>query len=172
MRLPEFLINLFTRYAPVEQVTLSNLKVELSNIYMKNLDVATAKADKAKELEQKLDIVEKEIESLDPHTPEYEKKVIEFETIKMQIEEPTLLEKVISWLDKPIVRMVLMISFVFVSRWIAKKLTEVKEDKKEQEPEDEQIYNYPPPPPYYPYGHGYMPNQPYQHPANKPNQRF
>lgn len=179
MRLPEFLINLFTRYAPVEKTTLANLQIEISNIYMKNLNNAEEKTAENAKIEEKLNVLETELKGLDEHTPEYEKKLFEFETLESKLNEPTIFEKIVAFLDKPAVRLFLLISFVFVSRYISKKLTEVKEDKKQDDDfeENEQSHHQNNPPPYYqapwqPYGYGYVPPHQYQHPANKPNHRF
>lgn len=175
MRLPEFLINLFTRYAPVEKETLANLRIELTNLYMNHLNKASEKEQTAKAVEPEILALEKELEGMDEHTPEYEKKLFELEELESKIEDKSILEKAVEWLDKPLVRAILLISFVFVSRFIAKKLTEVKEDKekdKEQEFEEQQNFNPYPPAHWQPYGYGQPPMYGYQNPVNQPNRKF
>lgn len=165
MRLPEFITTIFTKYAPVSEETLASLKIELTNFYMKNLSTLEEKEKVNKGLQEKAETIELELQNMDEHTPEYEKKLFELEDIQDRIKNPSFLERIVAWFEHPMVRLALMVSCVFISRWVAKKLTEVKQPK-EVETEEEQAqgygqgmpYQYPPH--YNPYGYGYMPPPP------------
>jgi len=159
VRITEFAINLFQRYAPVASDSMGELKLALGNNYQKILSEMETKENKNKTIEQKADKISKELDELDVHSPEYEKKVIEFEQLHDELESKTVMEKVVSFLEKPMTRLVIMVLFIVASRWIAKKITEKKEDKSlddemAEQPNFQQQY-YQQPPNWQPFGQGY-----------------
>jgi hypothetical protein len=166
MRITDFLINLFTKYAPVDSTTISELKVKLNNEYMEKVSKAQSKAKDNEQLENELLELSKQLESLKPDDPNRVKIEFEIDKIEEQIQEPTLIEKTLSFFEKPIVRAALIILFAIISRWIAKKLTQ----KTEEKPEEEE-YPQPEQPSFYPYGQYYPPYPPQQG-FQQPSQRY
>lgn len=155
MRPTEFLINLFSRYSAVEPSSMASLKQELNTGYINIINQMEAKKTRNAPIEKKLEETAKQLDGLDEHNPQYGEKLLEFEKLQRQIENPTIMERVIAFFEKPYVRLALMIGFILASRWIAKKITEKKDDKEELEEEAEnqqRFYPNPPPHPYQPWG--------------------
>lgn len=174
MRAPDFLINLFTRICPIDKNELANLKISLSEWYLSQLEKFNMKNQQNEELAIKLDNKEKELDALPPNTPEYGAKLKEIEEIQFEFEEPTIVEKSISFLEKPMVRVFLMTAFSVLSWWIMKKIT--SKSKEVEEPETEDLHQYPNSGQFYQghnqqYSGGYwVPNQP-PYPNQQPQQR-
>lgn len=181
MRIFEFLIRLFTRFAPVDKETISTLSFQLQEWHTNHTQDFKEKmehnlkiADKAAELKKKLDATE-------AGTPEYETLLFDFTELAKQRSEPTLTEKALDFLDKPLVKLSLMVIFIFVSRYIMKKLTGADKDDLEEEEiepntkgarpaenfyqQQQPQYWQPQPPPFY--GHGYQPQYPQQPPQGR-----
>ena len=172
MRITEFATNLFVKFAPVSPQTVSDLNVQLSDYYSKYLTSFKNKEMENQELAEKAKKLNSKI--ADPATPESEKDALLFDMTQTmeRMQKTTILENVVNWLDKPIVRVLLLVSFAFVARYLAKKLTTPEPEKEDEELEvypanggnfkGQQPY-YGAPPFYPPYGgYGYPPQQPYQ----------
>ncbi|RQO68522.1 hypothetical protein DBR40_19975 [Pedobacter sp. KBW01] len=164
MRVIEFATNLFMRYAPTASESMASLKDELNRGYINILNQMEIKKDKNNEITAKAEGIKKELDGLDVHTPEYANKLKEFQDLHFELEKPTFMERVVTFFEKPYVKLGLMVAFIFASRYIAKKLTQKDEPKIEDIEENPvqnfsghpQYGNYPPVPPQYwgysPYG--------------------
>lgn len=166
MRITEFATNLFSRYAPVASESMAQLKDELNRGYINILNEMETKSQKNNSIKIKANSIKKELDLMDEHTPEYNAKLKEFEELHFELERPTLMERVVTIFEKPYVKLALMVAFIFLSRYIAKKLTQ-KEEKEQEEIDEvgkqpfygQPQYGYPAPPPY-PYApYGYNPPQ-------------
>lgn len=162
MRVTDFFLNVFSKYAPLPQEYINTLNVELSESYFNSMHKMKNKLNNNMEIESKIIEKEKEIEPLDPHTPEYSKVLFEIENLTKQLDKPTLIERAISFLEKPYVKLLMIVAFAIATRYIGKWLTaKPKEDEPEEEEQDEQEQNNFPPPYYPPYGY-YPPQQGHQ----------
>lgn len=164
MRLPDFIINLFTRVTPMHKDDLQSLKSSLGAWYTAQLENMENKEQKQKRLIIDMKDQSEKLDKLDEHSPEYEKELIKFqklEDLEHELEKPTFMEKAIEFFERPLVRVCLMASFSALSWWIMKKITSTpKEEEQEQERETQQQfndfpnqnnYNMPPPPPVWDY---------------------
>ena len=175
MRITEFATQLFIKFAPVSNETVANLNSQLSSYYTLHLNTMSEKIEKNADLAKKAEAQKKVIESLPLGSPEREKEVFRFTELQDQFEKPTLIEKVIAFVDKPLVRVLLLVSFAFVARYLAKKLSSPAVPEKEEELEEptqyqpngfkgQPFYNYPPQYAYPPqFGNGYPPAPNYGH---------
>jgi len=137
MRITEFAINIIHKWGFVSKDSLATLNVQLSEGYMDKLNSQKLKVEKNEMLKEKLNAVEIKLDETDEHSPEYKQHLFEFEKIKRQIDEPTIVEKIIAYLDKPMVRLALVILFAVVSRYIAKKVMGIDKDDEDRESEHE-----------------------------------
>lgn len=172
MRIFEFLIRLFTRFAPVDKETISDLSFQLQGYHTTQTQNFKQKMENNEKISQKATAIKEELTKLEAGTPEYEKKVFEFTELHDQLAKPTLMEKALDFLDKPMVKLFLMVAFIFVSRYILKKITGADKEEIEEEAEkpnkfanpqpqyQQPQYWQPQPPPYY--GSGYQPQYPQQ----------
>lgn len=132
MRLPEMLLTTVQRYVPIAKEDLAVLKGELTDKYLNIINSIKMKEEKDAPIKKEIEQIEKEIESLDPHSPDFGDKLDKIDKLTEKLSKKTIFEKAISFLEKPLVRVVLMIGFLIFSRWLIKKLTE---KPKEDEPE-------------------------------------
>lgn len=166
MTLPEFFIGLLQRVAPVGQDSIASLKVAVIEQYNRNINQSIMKTNKNQKIMAEMDKLANELDGLDPHTPEHAEKLSAFQKLDAQLERPTLVERMLTFFDKPMVKIGLMALFALASWWITKKLTQKKEEKDLDEVEpngfQQQQGFYPPQPPYpyQPYGYGYGQQQP------------
>lgn len=155
MRFPEFVTQLATRLAPVSKETIQGLNIQLSDYFTEHLKSAKMKADKNSEIEKEAIRLNGEIEHLDPHTPEFQATLNKISGLADRLEKKTIWEKTVEFLEKPFVKIGLLVLFFIITRWISRKITERPD---EQEKFDEQ-------PQYNPYegqryGYGYPPFYP------------
>jgi hypothetical protein len=169
MRITEFATQLFTKFAPVSTETVANLNVQLSNHYTQILSSMEAKNQQNADLTKKAEAQKKLIESLPLGSPEREEEIFRFTELQDQFEKPTFMERAVAFLDKPLVRVALLVSFAFVARYLAKKLTQpVVPKEEEEELEQPQYANFKQQPQYgYPPQYGYVPQYGY-YPPNPP----
>lgn len=171
MRLPEMLVNGLERFIPINKQDLAVLKGELTNKYFDIINSIKMKEDKNAPVQQEIDKIEKEIEGLDPHAPEFEEKLNQIDKLADRLAKKSLLEKTVIFLEKPLVRVGLMIAFLIFSRWLFKKMTEKPKDG---EPENDYVFEQP----QQNFQQGWNPygNQPNQGgfwtPYQNPNQQF
>jgi hypothetical protein len=170
MRITEFATQLFIKFAPVSPETVSNLNVQLSNHYSQILSSMETKNQHNADLTKKAEASKKIIDSLPKGSPERDEEIFRFTELQDQFQKPTFMERAVSYLDKPLVRVGLLVSFAFVARYLAKKLTQPVAPKEEEEeleqpqyPNFKQQPQYGYPPQFYPpqYGAYYPPNQQY-----------
>lgn len=135
MRITEFATNLFMRYAPVASESMASLKDELNRGYINILNEMETKDQKNNSIKVKANSIKEQLSGLDEHSPEYANKLKEFEDLHFELEKPTVMERVVTFFEKPYVKLALMVAFIFASRYIAKKLTQ-KEEEKPDEIED------------------------------------
>lgn len=141
MRLPEMLLTTVQRYVPIAKEDLAVLKGELTDKYLNILNSLKMKDEKNAPIEKEIEQIEKEIEDLDPHSPDFGEKLDKIEQLTQKLSKKTIFERVIAFLEKPLVRVLLMIGFLIFSRWLIKKLTE---KPKEDEPETDEQQDVPP----------------------------
>lgn len=170
MRITEFATQLFTKFAPVSTETVANLNVQLSNHYSQILSSMETKTQQNADLTRKAEASKKIIDSLPLGSPERDEEIFRFTELQDQFAKPTFMEKAVAFLDKPLVRVALLVSFAFVARYLAKKLTQpvVSKEEELEEPEQPQYANfkqqqqYGYPPQFYPPQYGYYPPNQYQ----------
>ncbi len=143
MRLPEMLVTTLERYIPINKQDLAVLRGELTDRYLNINNSIKMKNEKNAPVLKEIEEVNQTLDGLDPHSPEYQEKLLKMEILTKKLEEKTLLEKTVGFLEKPIVRVLLMVGFLIFSRWLIKRLTE--KPKETEEPENEEIPQQQPP---------------------------
>lgn len=158
MYLPEMILNTFSRLSPANADSIADLKIQLGRVYSNSLNEMATKAQKNNQIDVEQSKLEEILKNTDEHAPEYSDTLLKFEKLEEQRSKLTLMEKTLSFLEKPYVRLAMMIAFIFISRWVTKKITEKKEDKIEEEEfaQNGQQFGQPFPP--YGYQQPYYPN--------------
>jgi len=166
MDIVTFVTNLGGKFAPVDPSAVKTLEVQLTDEYNKVLRNHREKKEKNKMIKFEMDKLGKDFEEAQGAGDfEAARDVAHrMEQLKREMEVPTFLERSMAVLDKPAVKLVLMLSFGIVcalfARWLNGRRKGPEDDGPGGDsPDGGGPYHYGPPPgyppyPYAPYGGG------------------
>jgi len=169
MDIVSFITRLGENYAPTDPGVVTDLRIQLTDGYNKVLDVYREKKEKNSMLEFEMEKLNKDrLAAREAGDYEAAKEIADrMSELKRECElsKPTLVERSLAFLDRPYVRLALLVSFGIVSALLARWLNRRRRDDDDDErdgrgggPAPAGGY-YPPPPgyapyPYAPYGGG------------------
>lgn len=169
MNIVDFLTELGKKFAPVDASTIKGVQIQLTDEYIQTIENYTKKMENNKNLNFEIEKLTSEYEhAVESNNPELGKDIARrVSDLSKGLQKASIIEKACNYLNKPYIKLILLLSFgivsAMISKYILKKARGTKEVNEGLEDENNNNpnvyynpYGYPTPPPYQygPYGRG------------------